>query len=105
MVGSGILWHSWFKKLGYNELADLYTTQVFDRLNGLKADAPIHENYDTKTGRRLKSPNFSWSAAHLLMLYREYGISDIVSVGKQEMKVSVFPNPVVDYYTLKIIRM
>ena len=89
------------RNYGYNELADLYTTQVFDRLNGLKADAPIHENYDTKTGRRLKSPNFSWSAAHLLMLYREYGISDIVSVGKQEMKVSVFPNPVVDYLYIK----
>ena len=35
------------------------------------------------------------------MLYREYGISDIVSVGKQEMKVSVFPNPVVDYLYIK----
>lgn len=58
----------------YNELADRYTKQVFDRLSGLREDAPIHENYDTNTGGRLKSPNFSWSAAHLLMLYRECGV-------------------------------
>lgn len=61
------------RNYGYNELADNYTKQVFDRLNGLIGDAPIHENYDTNTGSRLKSPNFSWSAAHLLMLYEECG--------------------------------
>jgi putative isomerase len=54
-------------------LADSYTLQVFDRLDGLTGDKPIHENYDTHTGARLKVPHFSWSAAHLLMLYAEYG--------------------------------
>lgn len=61
------------RNYGYSQLADDYTKQVFDRLNGLRGDAPIHENYDTNTGKRLKSPHFSWSAAHLLMLYREAG--------------------------------
>lgn len=64
------------RNYGYAELADKYTKQVFDRLNGLRGDAPIHENYDTNTGKRLKSPHFSWSAAHLLMLYRESGALD-----------------------------
>lgn len=59
------------RNYGYTELADGYTKQVFDRLNGLRADAPIHENYETSTGKRLKSPHFSWSAAHLLLLHIE----------------------------------
>ena len=61
------------RNYGYKTLADTYTKQVFDRLDGLTGDAPIHENYDTHTGGRLKAPHFSWSAAHLLMLYEEYG--------------------------------
>lgn len=61
------------RNYGYDELADEYTRQVFNRLEGLKEGAPIHENYDTHTGHRLKAPHFSWSAAHLIMLYNEYG--------------------------------
>ncbi len=57
----------------YNNLADRYTLQVFDRLQGLKADAPIHENYGTHNGERLKAPHFSWSASYLLLLYEDYG--------------------------------
>jgi putative isomerase len=61
------------RNYGYNEMADAYTLQVFDRLDGLTGTKPIHENYDTHTGGRLKAPHFSWSAAHLLMLYGDYG--------------------------------
>lgn len=63
---------SGIRSYGYTKEADSYTDQVFTRLNGLIQDAPIHENYDTHTGKRLKAPHFSWSAAHLLMLYWEY---------------------------------
>lgn len=63
---------SGLRNYGYDELADSYTRQVFDRLDGLKEGAPIHENYDTHTGVRLKAPHFSWSASHLIMLYKEY---------------------------------
>ena len=59
------------RNYGYSDLADHYTRQVFDRLSGLQEGAPIHENYDTHTGKRLKAPHFSWSAAHLLMMYEE----------------------------------
>ena len=61
------------RNYGYNDEADAYTRQVFDRLDGLKKGAPIHENYDSHTGSRLKAPHFSWSASHLIMLYQEYG--------------------------------
>lgn len=61
------------RNYGYNELADRYTLQVFERLNGLKEGAPIHENYGTHTGERLKAPHFSWSSSHLLMMYDDYG--------------------------------
>lgn len=60
------------RKYGENELADRYTEQVFERLEGLQNGAPIHENYDPHTGKRLKASHFSWSAAHLLLLYEEY---------------------------------
>ncbi len=61
------------RKYGYIEEADSFTMQLFDRLYGLKDKAPIHENYNTHNGSLLKAPHFSWSAAHLLMLYSEYG--------------------------------
>ena len=61
------------RNYGYNKMADEYTPQVFDRLQGLKEGAPIHENYGTHTGELLKAPHFSWSSSHLLMLYDDYG--------------------------------
>lgn len=61
------------RNYGYNKMADEYTFQVFDRLQGLKEGAPIHENYGTHTGELLKAPHFSWSSSHLLMLYDDYG--------------------------------
>ena len=64
---------SGLRNYGHADLADEYTRQVFDRLEGLKEGAPIHENYDTHTGKRLKAPHFSWAASHLIMLYNEYG--------------------------------
>lgn len=61
------------RNYGYNKMADEYTLQVFDRLQGLKEGAPIHKNYGTHTGELLKAPHFSWSSSHLLMLYDDYG--------------------------------
>jgi putative isomerase len=61
------------RKYNYVKEADNYTDQVFTRLDGLNEDKPIHENYDTNTGKRLKAPHFSWSSAHLFMMYRDYG--------------------------------
>ncbi|MEG1839598.1 MAG: trehalase family glycosidase, partial [Bacteroidaceae bacterium] len=38
---------SGLRNYGYKELADTYTCQVFDRLQGLITDGAIHENYGT----------------------------------------------------------
>ncbi|MGN0281233.1 MAG: MGH1-like glycoside hydrolase domain-containing protein [Prevotella sp.] len=62
-----------YRNYGYGQKADAYTRQVFDRLQGLTADAPIHENYDTHTGAPLQASHFSWSASCLLMLYNDLG--------------------------------
>lgn len=64
---------SGIRRYGYREEADRFTDQVFTRLQGLTEDSPIHENYDTHNGATLKTPHFSWSSAHLLLLYEEYG--------------------------------
>ncbi len=38
---------------------------------GLKGQAAIYENYHPQSGVGLNAPHFSWSAAHLLMLFRD----------------------------------
>ena len=50
--------------------ANEYTLQIFDRLEGLKQQAPIRENYWPIDGKGMRVNHFSWSAAHLLLLYK-----------------------------------
>lgn len=60
------------RNYGYKEDADRFTQQLFDRPEGLKdATGPIRENYDPRDGKGMKVNHFSWSAAHLLMLFWE----------------------------------
>lgn len=60
------------KNYGYQKEADLYTKQIFERLEGLNIPGPaIRENYNPLTGEGKFGHNFSWSAAHLLLLYME----------------------------------
>lgn len=63
---------SGLRKYGYRWEADQYSDQVFTRLQGLTGSSPIHENYATRTGERLRAPSFRWSAADILFLYWEY---------------------------------
>ena len=64
---------SGLRKYGFMEEADKFTENVFNRLEGLNSGEAIFENYDPQTGKHLRAPHFSWSAAHLLMLYWEFG--------------------------------
>ena len=58
------------ERYGFIDEAEEFTRQLFDRPEGLKnAQGPIRENYDPVTGEGLRVNHFSWSAAHLLMLY------------------------------------
>lgn len=61
------------RRNGMTTEADQLTLKVFQNLKGLSTDGAIYENYDPHTGEPLEAPNFSWSAAHLLMLYHELG--------------------------------
>lgn len=57
------------RNYGFNEEADKATHQIIEGANGIlgKGQA-IRENYHPITGEGLNAQNFSWSAAHLIML-------------------------------------
>jgi len=60
------------REYGFNEEADKYTKQIFDRAEGLiDSGLPIRENYWSIDGKGMRANNFSWSAAHILMLLWE----------------------------------
>lgn len=61
---------SGLRRYGFEEEAEEFTRQLFDRPQGLKdSAAPIRENYNPLTGKGLRVNHFSWSAAHLLLLF------------------------------------
>lgn len=57
---------------GYHDDARLLTQKLLKNAQGLAGQAPIRENYNPENGAMQGATNFSWSAAHLLMLYREF---------------------------------
>jgi putative isomerase len=59
------------KKYGYESLAKEMTGKLFQNGEGILSDTPLFENYHPLTGEGLNAKNFSWSAAHILMLLRE----------------------------------
>ncbi|MYM31942.1 alpha-glucosidase [Duganella sp. CY15W] len=59
------------RNYGRSADADAMTTRFVQGAEGLLGDAPIRENYNPVTGHMQGATNFSWSAAHLLMLARE----------------------------------
>lgn len=57
------------RNYGFNKEADKATIQIIEGAQGiLGKGAPIRENYHPLTGEGLNAQNFSWSAAHLIML-------------------------------------
>jgi putative isomerase len=60
------------KRYGYHREAAFLMTKLIRNCRGLLTPGiPIRENYHPLTGEGLNSVNFSWSAAHLLMMLRE----------------------------------
>jgi putative isomerase len=58
------------ERYGYKRDANKFAWQLFNRLEGLKNSAqPIFENYNPVNGNGLNARHFSWSAAHLLLLF------------------------------------
>ncbi|EJB8472067.1 alpha-glucosidase [Citrobacter freundii] len=59
-------------RYGYRDEALKMADTFFNHAKGLTADGPIQENYNPLTGAQQGAPNFSWSAAHLYMLYNDF---------------------------------
>lgn len=60
------------RNYGFDTEADIATIQILKGAQGLLKDGiPIYENYHPLTGKGLNAPNFSWSAAHIMMLILE----------------------------------
>jgi len=57
---------------GYKNEATRLAKKLFNNAQGLSENGAIRENYNPETGSVQGANNFSWSAAHLLMLYREF---------------------------------
>jgi putative isomerase len=57
------------RNYGFNKEADQATIQILDGAEGLlEKGKAIRENYHPITGQGLHAQNFSWSAAHIIML-------------------------------------
>jgi putative isomerase len=73
--GSVWLDQSYFAIVGlrnynFTRNARRYTERTFDKIEGfVNSNKPIRENYNPLTGEGLEATNFSWSAAHLLLLW------------------------------------
>ncbi len=67
-------WHFGVSALArYGEVAAArrFSQALLAQAEGLSANAPLRENYQPQTGRMQGATNFSWSAAHLYLWYRE----------------------------------
>ncbi|MFB6458086.1 hypothetical protein ACE38W_22635, partial [Chitinophaga sp. Hz27] len=58
------------RRYGYAKEAKKFEQQLLNNAAGLLSDGPICENYHPITGKGLNAKNFSWSAAHLLMILK-----------------------------------
>ena len=60
------------RNYGYTEEADKATVDILEGANGILGKGKaIRENYHPLTGEGLHAQNFSWSAAHLIMLLQK----------------------------------
>lgn len=58
------------KQYGYLSLAKELTEKLLQNGEGMLTNTPLFENYHPLTGEGLNAKNFSWSAAHILMLLK-----------------------------------
>jgi len=57
---------------GYKKEANLLLNKLINNAENLNGNGAIRENYNPETGQVQGATNFSWSAAHLLMLHRDF---------------------------------
>ncbi len=56
---------------GYQQEANQLASKLLQQAEGLAGTAAIRENYHPQTGMMQGASNFSWSAAHLYLMYRQ----------------------------------
>jgi len=61
---------------GYRSEAKTLADKLLKNAAGLSENGAIRENYNPETGAVQGATNFSWSAAHLLMLYHDFFTTD-----------------------------
>lgn len=59
------------KNYGYDNEANSLLANLVDNAEGLLGDQPIRENYNPENGAMQGATNFSWSAAHLMLMLIE----------------------------------
>ncbi|GGD60238.1 alpha-glucosidase [Lacimicrobium alkaliphilum] len=64
------------QRYGYKQQAEELASALLKNAQGLTGDAAIRENYNPETGAMQGATNFSWSAAHLLMLHHQLSKKD-----------------------------
>lgn len=60
------------EQYGYGAEAVQMANELFTNAEGMTGDGAIRENYNPETGAVQGATNFSWSSAHMYMLYREF---------------------------------
>lgn len=63
--------YSGMLRYGKKDDATYFFNQLLKNAEGLRGQGAIRENYHPLTGKGLNAKNFSWSAAHLLMILKE----------------------------------
>jgi putative isomerase len=58
-------------RYGYHQEANSFFKQLLRNADGMMGQGPVYENYHPNSGKGLNAMNFSWSAAHLLMMLKE----------------------------------
>jgi len=64
------------RRYGYTEDARRLALRTVTNAEGISGNSPIMENYHPETGAMQGATNFSWSAAHLYLLYAEGFLSN-----------------------------
>ncbi|MCW8330784.1 alpha-glucosidase [Photobacterium sp. SDRW27] len=60
------------EEYGYGPEAIHMANELFANAEGMTGNGAIRENYNPETGAVQGATNFSWSSAHMYMLYREF---------------------------------
>ncbi len=64
------------KNYGYHKEAEIALERLLENAEGLSGSESIRENYHPETGQMQGATNFSWSAAHLLMMLNEVNVAN-----------------------------